>query len=212
MQRRPIRARETTWARSASRWLQQHGATPNGISIVSVVFSIIAALSFGFCFHVPDILGRCLLVIAALTIQLRLICNLLDGMVAVEGGMKSPSGDVYNDFPDRLSDAITLLGVGYGLTLWPWATDLAWAAALSAVMTAYVRLLGGAIGLPQRFSGPFAKQQRMVVLTAAAVIAALLPFQNGQWVLLIALIVVLIGTVLTVVRRLLDLVRELEKR
>ena len=38
-----------------------------------------------------------LLVVAAGMIQLRLVCNLLDGMVAVEGGMKTKSGELYND-------------------------------------------------------------------------------------------------------------------
>ena len=29
----------------------------------------------------------------------RLLCNLLDGMVAVEGGKRSKSGELYNDVP-----------------------------------------------------------------------------------------------------------------
>lgn len=73
-------------------------------------------------------------------VQGRLICNLLDGMVAVEGGLRSPVGAVFNDLPDRVSDSLILIGAGYGLAGFiTYAPQLGWAAALMAVMTAYVR-------------------------------------------------------------------------
>src|SRR5438105_2817615 len=43
---------------------------------------------------------------AAGCIQLRLLCNLLDGMVAIEGGFRSRSGEVFNELPDRVSDVV----------------------------------------------------------------------------------------------------------
>ena len=36
------------------------------------------------------------LIIAAVAIPLRLLCNLFDGMLAVEGGLKSPTWPLYN--------------------------------------------------------------------------------------------------------------------
>ncbi|MFT8209500.1 MAG: lysophospholipid acyltransferase family protein [Symbiopectobacterium sp.] len=56
-----------------------------------------------------------------------------------------------------------LLGVGYGVLLFPYAPLLGWGAALLALATAYIRLLGGTCGLVQRFSGPMAKQHRMAL-------------------------------------------------
>ncbi len=50
---------------------------------------------------------------AALGIQLRLVCNLIDGMVAIEGGMKSPVGGLYNEVPDRIADPLLLIAAGY---------------------------------------------------------------------------------------------------
>jgi CDP-diacylglycerol--glycerol-3-phosphate 3-phosphatidyltransferase len=38
---------------------------------------------------------------------------------------------------------------------------------LAAVLTAYVRALGGALGQPQDFSGLMSKPRRMALLTAA---------------------------------------------
>ena len=45
--------------------------------------------------------------------QSRLLCNLFDGMVAIEGGKKSANGDLYNDMPDRFADALFIIPVGY---------------------------------------------------------------------------------------------------
>ena len=40
-------------------------------------------------------------------------------------------------------------------------STLGWAAAVLALLTAYIRALSGSLGLPQRFLGPMAKQHRM---------------------------------------------------
>jgi hypothetical protein len=83
---------------------------------------------------------------------------------------------------------------------------------LLAVLTAYVRMLGGALGRPQDFSGPMAKQHRMAVLTIAclgAAVEALLLHGRG-WSLGLGLAIIVAGSVLTIGRRLLRLVRALE--
>jgi phosphatidylglycerophosphate synthase len=148
---------------------------------------------------------------AAMFIQLRLLCNLLDGMVAIEGGLKSKSGEIYNDLPDRLTDAVILLLAGYSISSPGWSRELGWSAALVAIMTAYVRVLGGATGLPQDFSGPMAKPHRMAILTVACIGAAI---ETGLGAaprsLLIALVIILIGSVLTIVRRTAKIVHQLE--
>ncbi|WP_286138768.1 MULTISPECIES: CDP-alcohol phosphatidyltransferase family protein [unclassified Shigella] len=115
--RRPIKARQTSWATKCSRYLQRKGATPNGISVFSVIFALLAGLSL-FCalYYASGLLRSMSLIFGAIMIQGRLICNLLDGMVAVEGGMKSPVGAVYNELPDRIADTFIILGVGYGLS------------------------------------------------------------------------------------------------
>ena len=46
-------------------------------------------------------------------IQLRLAANMFDGMVAIETGKASPTGAIYNEIPDRVSDAAMFLGAGY---------------------------------------------------------------------------------------------------
>ena len=120
--------------------------------------------------------------LAAVCVQLRLVCNLLDGMVAIEGGKKSSVGAIYNEFPDRIADTLFLVPLGYAAAM-PW---LGWFGALLAALTAYVRVFGGSLGLAQDFSGVMAKQRRMAALTAGLVVQAILSFFSAAlWPLLV---------------------------
>jgi phosphatidylglycerophosphate synthase len=195
--RRPLKSRDTAWAAGLARWLAKAGVRPNQISLASVVAAGAAAL----CLLRPSYLA------AAALIQLRLLCNLMDGMVAVEGGLRSKSGEIYNDLPDRISDALILVAAGYSIS-WPgYARELGWTAALLAIMTAYVRTLGGAAGLPQDFGGPMAKPQRMAVMTGACLLSLFDPRSMAM-----ALVVVVGGSLWTAMLRVRRIVRELEGR
>lgn len=137
-------------------------------------------------------------VAGAVFVQARLICNLLDGMVAIEGGRKTPTGDLWNEIPDRLADTALLMGAAVAAGV-PW---IGAAAAWGAVMTAYLRAFGASLTGVQDFSGPFAKPQRMAALTAAALIAAAEPLWTDEpWVMKAALVLIAAGTLITAVRR-----------
>ena len=178
---------------------------PNVISIGSVVFAAIAAaalIASKLCG--TDTVRVSLLILAAIAIQLRLICNLLDGMVAVEGKLGSKSGEIYNDLPDRIADPLILIAAGYA-TPYP---ALGWCAGLLAVFTAYVRLLGGSTGAGQDFRGPMAKPQRMAVMT----IACLGEIFVREYVFIAALALIILGCIATIARRTANIKRILESR
>ncbi|MCX7298989.1 MAG: hypothetical protein NTX73_01150 [Rhodobacterales bacterium] len=79
---------------------------------------------------------------------------------------------------------------------------LGWTAAALAVLTAYIRELGQAEGMTADFSSPFAKQQRMALVTAGAVLAALEPAIAGTDVVLtVVLWLLILGTASTALRR-----------
>jgi len=196
--RRPIASRDTGWAHALTRRLAARGVTPNQISIASMGFAALAGLAL-YAGAEGQGAGRViLLILAALFCQLRLICNLLDGMVAVEAGQGAPDGPFWNEAPDRVSDLLIFVGLGYGLGL----PELGWAAAALAIGAAYVRELGRASTGENDFCGPMAKPHRMALITGAAVLTCF----EGVWgsnpaVLPIALWVVVIGTAATIVRR-----------
>lgn len=190
--RRPLASRQTGWARKLSTALARSAVTPNQISLVSILF---AAGGAAVLLWWPTSAG---LVLCALCVQLRLLCNLLDGMVAVEGGRQSRVGALYNEFPDRIADSLFIVAAGYAAGhAW-----LGWLGALLAALTAYIRAVGGSLDLPQDFRGPMAKPHRMAVLTAGCLIAA------GEWrwngtrhALLTALAVIAAGSALTCLTR-----------
>lgn len=212
--RRPLKTRQAAWAVRLASVLVRAGANPNGISLFSILFGALSGVALVLSGRSDGTARVIALVAAALCIQLRLLCNMLDGMVAVEGNRRSKVGEVYNDAPDRLSDVFTIVGAGYALTWLPWGRELGWAAALLAVLTAYVRMLGGASGLVQDFSGPMAKPHRMATLTAGCLLSTFdgfLPFGPGR-ILFAALLVVTFGSAVTTWRRLVHVVRGLEAR
>jgi phosphatidylglycerophosphate synthase len=211
--RRPLKSRQTGWAKKLAQFLVKSRISPNAISIASVFFAIGAGVAFYFASPDNPIRYMQMLVIAAVAIQGRLLCNLLDGMVAVEGGRQTKSGEVFNDLPDRIADSIIFIQAGYAVHSFTGGRELGWAAALLAVFTAYVRMLGGASGLKQSFMGPMAKQHRMAVMTAACVLSIFESwFVRTGTLLWVALIVVVVGCVVTIVLRTVSIIRGLEAR
>jgi len=213
--RRPLKSRSSPWAGRAAALLARAGISPNAISATSTVFAMIGAALFIASAYEPDRARGALLLGAALSIQLRLVCNLLDGMVAMEHAQASTSGPIWNELPDRFADLFFLVGAGYAASLSgvPHAEIAGWLAGAGAVTTAYVRELGRGLGFPADFSGPMAKPQRMALLTAAAVIAALEPL--WQWsgqTLAIALGIIALGTLVTIARRVKTLADRLASR
>ena len=210
--RRPIATRDKTWAKNFARFLARRGVTPNFVSGASVVCALGAcACLVATRFEYSIALQIVLWLLGALLVQLRLLCNLFDGMLAVEFKKASPLGPIYNDLPDRPADVLILVGAGYAASLWSWAPTLGWLAAVLALTTAYVRVLGVAIGAPETFAGPMAKQHRMAVVTIACVLAALESlFALPHRVPTIALGIVILGCVATIARRLKLVAHDLE--
>jgi len=108
---------------------------------------------------------------------------------------------------------VIFVGAGYALREMPYGLALGWLAAVLALLTAYVRVLSGSLGLPQRFLGPMAKQHRMFVLTLAALIAAVeAPFSASPRALWAGLAVIGLGSGVTAWRRTRHLMRDAEAR
>ena len=212
--RRPISARDTRWAAATAGWLARRGIRPNTISVMSVVFAAGAGACLVGLGHSQSLLARVLLPLsAALCIQLRLLCNLFDGMVAVEQQQRTKSGEIFNELPDRFADAFILAGAGYAATEPVWLIEMGWTAAVLALITAYVRSLGAAVGAGQYFLGPMAKQHRMALMTGLCVLLAMTAIWPQRWILVaVGLGLISIGCLITIGRRAVRIVRELESR
>ena len=203
--RRPLTSRNSAWAGKLASWAVTRGITPNQISQASMGFAAAGFALYAMSAQVAGIAQFLALLLAAATIQARLICNLIDGMVAIEGGKGAKDGPFWNEAPDRVSDFLFLAGAGLAAN----QPALGLFAASLAIATAYIRELGRAEGFPPDFSGPLAKPQRMAVLTAGTAVAAL---YASEWTLTVSLWIVAAGTATTILRRSWTLIEKLKTR
>lgn len=209
----------------AAQALCRAGVSPNAISVTGMLLALMAGAALLLTrWAEGELAVRGLCLLAIIGMQGRLVCNLLDGMVAIEGGKASPAGELYNEVPDRVSDVGALVGAGYALGAIP---VLGWAAAVAAVLTAYVRAVGKGAVAGSDFGGPMDKKVRMFVLTVACTIWCVAPtslrsaisfdvsgLSDGGASTIVniwsmALVVITVGSLLTCVLRLRRIARTL---
>jgi len=211
--RRPIAARNLKVFQSLASSLARARISANAISVAGMISGIAAGVCLSLTSRRPE-LAPWLWAGAAAFVPLRLLANMLDGMVAIESGTASKLGELYNEVPDRVSDYAALVGLGYsagGHVVWGYA------AACFALLTAYVRAMGKAAGAPSEFCGPMAKQQRMFIVTVVSIFCAAAP---AAWTRVelagrpygipeLALILITFGCMVTASRRLRRIARAL---
>lgn len=215
-ERRPLASRDLAIIQQVAAWLVARHVSANAISVFSIGFAAMASICLVGTAWTDGLRVRLLFVLAASFVQARLLANLLDGMVAVGSGKASPVGELYNEVPDRVADALILIGAGFAAGGTP---ALGYVAALLAVFVAYVRALGGSVGATALFVGPMAKPQRMATVTAASIYIACVP---SHWpggvgseafgAIGVALALVCAGAVLTAMRRLHRIAAQLRAR
>jgi len=214
--RRPLKSRSAGWARVLAAELAGLDVSPDLISAASIAFAALGAallLWAGAASAWP--LRAALFIGAAISVQLRLLCNLMDGLVAVEHGRGSSAGPIWNELPDRIADVLFLAAAGYSASASGMlgGVEAGWICAALALTTAYVRELGRGLGFPADFAGPMAKPHRMAALTLTALFSAIEPLWGwrGQG-LMIGLVIIALGAALTLARRTATLARRLAER
>jgi phosphatidylglycerophosphate synthase len=212
-ERRPLASRDADLARRITARLIDMNVQANAVSLSSIGFAALASVCLIETSSAALVRARILFGLAALFIQLRLLANLLDGMVAVGSRQASPLGELYNEVPDRIADILILVAAGFAAGGTP---ALGYQAALVAILTAYLRAFGNAVGVRGLFSGPMAKPQRMATITAACVYCACAPVglpgalvSDWPGSVRIALALIVGGGVLTAIRRLWRIASEL---
>lgn len=107
--RRPIAARNTRWANRSAAWLARQGFSANAISVLGLLVGLAADGCSAATSQLDGWPQRGARLAGARCVQLRLLANLLDGMVALATGQASRVGELFNDVPERFSDAATLI-------------------------------------------------------------------------------------------------------
>jgi CDP-diacylglycerol--glycerol-3-phosphate 3-phosphatidyltransferase len=92
---------------------------------------------------------------------LRLLFNLMDGLLARETGLADAFGEVKNEFGDRIADVSIFMGLAFG----GYADARLAGFALALILCgSYLGILGKALGGPRVYGGVFGKGDRMISL------------------------------------------------
>jgi CDP-diacylglycerol---glycerol-3-phosphate 3-phosphatidyltransferase len=172
------------------RWLVARRVHPDWLTGLALVLSI----GGGVCLYAAP--GqRWLLALVPVVAVVRTALNALDGLVARTLGLARPWGEVLNELSDRVAD-VALIG---GLALASPANLLLGTGALVAMLlSSYLAILSKAAGGRRQYMGPMGKADRMVLLAIGAPLGFWLPL---DWVYNGLLAIVLVGCLLTLVRR-----------
>ena len=142
-----------------ARGMRVVGLTPNGVTVISLLFAGLAALAFGLA----DAPGSWLLLGGALMVGVNAILDGLDGRLARLTNTTSRRGDYLDHVVDRYADLAILLG----LTLSPLA-DGTWGlfAIVGTFLTSYMGTQAQALGLGRNYGGWLGRADRLVILIA----------------------------------------------
>jgi phosphatidylglycerophosphate synthase len=211
--RRPIASRRWRISQRLASYLAERRIAPNAISVAGMASGLLAGCLFAATSKYSA-LAPWFWLLGAVFVQLRLVANMLDGMVAMLTNTSSPVGELFNEVPDRVSDTTIFVGLGYAVGGEP---VVGFAAALAAMFTAYVRTTCVSAGASPNFCGPMAKQHRMVAVTCLAVALLVVPADEALWQDVshavtptnLALSIIIVGSVITAIRRLTASARQL---
>ncbi len=215
--RRPLQSRGRAIFHKLAALLTKAGITPNAVSLFGLLMAVLGAELLLKVAEVHDTAKAIFLIGGAVCIQLRLLCNILDRLIAVQNKKASKVGVLYHEVPDRFEDCILFIAAGYtvshGSSLYTFTYLFGFSCALLAILTAYIRLLGGSLGQTQIFVGPSAKHQRMILLTITCLAASAAAFIRTDIAPFVCLGLALIAllTLATFLRRLRLIAKEIVK-
>jgi archaetidylinositol phosphate synthase len=137
------------------RWLD-----PDIVSYAAVI----VAAGTGWCFYKAAESPSLLLVAIFLTL-LRMTLNTIDGVMAIQRGKHTLTGEIVNALPDRYSDILVVAGIALSPLCREW---LGLAALASVFLVSYTGMLGKAIGVSWQHQGPMGKVERMITMMVFA--------------------------------------------
>ncbi|MDA7922209.1 hypothetical protein N9B73_10670 [Verrucomicrobiales bacterium] len=154
-------------ARRAALHLVSVGISREWVAIFGMVLGIFAGLSFFVTHEIPSphwfwLLGMIFCLLRISTIQ-------IVGFLATSSSKELSEDEFFNELPERVSDAVTLIGFGFAVYSSPW---LGLAAALGAIFSAYVRSMGQTMGANDKEAsrGPMTRTHRLILISISSLL------------------------------------------
>jgi CDP-diacylglycerol---glycerol-3-phosphate 3-phosphatidyltransferase len=177
--------------------LAKRGVSPDAVTLAAIPVGVAA----GALLLVSPSVPAALLGVPVLA-GLRLILNLLDGALARRTGRMHPRGELYNELGDRLADIAFLAPVAFLPGADPTTVLLG---VLGAVFASFAGIVPRAAGGERIYRGILSKPGRMVLLGGFAI--AVFVIGSEAWRPFGPIL--LIGTILTAIERIVVGIRRL---
>jgi archaetidylinositol phosphate synthase len=180
------------------------GLTPNRISVLGFIFSIIGSVFIlGNLIYPVDLIGEgWRLILTSITIFGMGFCDLLDGLVARSSGMITSFGGFLDSVLDRYTEVFlfaALIIAGYCHPIWGIIT------LVGALLVSYARARAEAAGLKNLGIGIAERPERLVILAVAIFIQGVIfvtsAFPAQQSIIYWAIIILAFLTHITVLQR-----------
>lgn len=198
-----------TWKplRRVSLQLMEWGVTSEMVALAGMVLGILAGVSFmATGFNDEPMMFWILGMVCCI---LRVGCIRLDVALQPLSHKQSLEDIFFNELPERVSDAVTLIGFGFAMDSSPW---LGLGAALTAIFSAYVRSVGYSRGAGRKHasSGPMTRIHRLVLISLTSILMIFGVNTNNlenlnMTIPQIALWVIIMGCVATILIRWLNI-------
>ena len=178
-------------------WLERTGVRPDVLTLGAIPVGAIAGIAILASPTAPVVL-----VLVPLAAAARLILNLLDGALARRTGLIHARGELFNEVGDRLADVLMLAPVAFV----PGAHQASVLLGVTmAVLASFTSVATKAAGGTRSYRGILSKPGRMALLSVTAIAVILVgPAAWGPFGPLL-----LIGTSLTLLERIIGAIREL---
>lgn len=142
------------------------GATPDAISIIAIVCSILAGFAFWLAGAEPI-----WYLIGAVLVFFNGWFDLLDGAVAREQGIASPAGDLLDHVLDRYADIVIVVGLAAGIDDY----FLGLLAITGVLMTSYLGTQAIAVGMDRVYGGIVGRADRLALIGITGILVYLFP-------------------------------------
>jgi len=175
------------------------GLTPNIISAVGIVLSVLASVAYAMGLGQP-----LMLLVAVILLLASGFCDTLDGVLARNFQQATIFGGFLDSLLDRYADAIVYSGIVVG-----GLCDVSWglAALVGSMLVSYARARAEAAGIKMESVGLAERAERMLILAFAS-IASFFWLPSLNW----GIVVLAVLSNFTVLQRALHAYRWLKKK
>ncbi len=155
------------------QYLVKNKVTPNIVTFVALLGSLLVGLSFVFFKDYSWIL-----LILPAWLFIRMALNAIDGMMARQFNLSSRLGAIFNETGDILSDIFLYLPLVVFRVSALWSIYLF---VLLAILSEFCGVLGQALGVGRRYDGPMGKSDRAFFVSLLVFVSFIVPSIFGLW-------------------------------